>query len=109
MSWLQELIQQLVNGLTIGMIYALIALGYTMVYGIIQLINFAHGERFMVGGFTPSSVVTAAVTSSGKPALALPLLLPLALASAMAGCGALGVGIEGLAYRPLRKAPRLAA
>jgi branched-chain amino acid transport system permease protein len=99
-------IQQLINGLTIGMIYALIALGYTIVYGIIQLINFAHGEIFITGAF-----LGLAVFSGLAPALKLSspvLVLILMFLLAMAGCGLLGVIIERIAYRPLRKSPRLA-
>ncbi len=109
MTWHAQLLQQLINGLTIGMIYALIALGYTMVYGIIKLINFAHGEIFMVGGFIGYTILVAAGVAAGSTSLPLPLLLLLPLIVAMVGCGALGVGIERLAYKPLRRAPRLAA
>ena len=108
MSWQTLLAQQLVNGLTIGVIYALIALGYTMVYGILQLINFAHGEVFMVGayfGLTITWVAGGAFMRGSHPWL----LLPVMLLAAMLGCGALGMGIERLAYRPLRQAPKLAS
>lgn len=91
-------LQQLINGLQLGFVYALIALGYTMVYGIVRLINFAHGDVFMVGAYF------------GFFALAsLRLPLPLAIVVAMAGCAFLGVIIERLAYRPLRNAPRISA
>lgn len=92
-----EFIQQLINGLALGSVYALLALGYTMVYGIIQLINFAHGEIYMIGafaGYYASSV------------LKLPLI-PTLLA-AMAASALLGVLIEKIAYKPLRKSPRIA-
>ncbi|MGG3962076.1 branched-chain amino acid ABC transporter permease, partial [Geobacillus stearothermophilus] len=92
-----ELIQQLVNGISLGSIYALIALGYTMVYGIVRLINFAHGDVFMIGSF----VGFYAVTMLGVgffPALLL----------AMAACAVLGVVIERIAYKPLRNATRIA-
>ncbi|MFC0299007.1 branched-chain amino acid ABC transporter permease [Geobacillus jurassicus] len=92
-----ELIQQLVNGISLGSIYALIALGYTMVYGIVRLINFAHGDVFMVGSF----VGFYAVTMLGVgffPALLL----------AMAACAVLGMIIERIAYKPLRNATRIA-
>ncbi|NNV06574.1 branched-chain amino acid ABC transporter permease [Geobacillus sp. C56-T2] len=92
-----ELIQQLVNGISLGSIYALIALGYTMVYGIVRLINFAHGDVFMVGSF----VGFYAVTMLGVgffPALLL----------AMAACAVLGMVIERIAYKPLRNATRIA-
>jgi len=103
-SWQQVLLQQLVNGLTIGAVYALIALGYTMVYGILQLINFAHGEVFMLGAY----VGVAALALLGPSVSGLPAGLAMA-AAAMAGCAALGWGIERLAYRPLRRSPKLTA
>jgi branched-chain amino acid transport system permease protein len=92
------MLQQLVNGISLGAMYALIALGYTMVYGVLKLINFAHGEVFMVGAFV------------GLWALKL-LHLPLSVAVLMAMLAAtvLGVVMERAAYRPLRTAPRLAA
>ncbi|MBE6052567.1 MAG: branched-chain amino acid ABC transporter permease [Clostridium sartagoforme] len=92
-----EFIQQLINGLALGSVYALLALGYTMVYGIIQLINFAHGEIYMIGAFTGYYVSSV---------LKLPLL-PTLLA-AMAVSAILGILIEKIAYRPLRKSPRIA-
>ena len=92
------LIQQIINGLQLGFVYALIALGYTMVYGIVRLINFAHGDVFMVGAYFGFYAITR---------LALPF--PLALLVAMAGCAVLGVTIERVAYKPLRRAPRIAA
>jgi branched-chain amino acid transport system permease protein len=102
--------QQLANALTIGAIYALIALGYTMVYGIIELINFAHGEIFMVGAFvamwflsTPLSIDTAV----SNP-LVLSVVLVATFVVAMVVMGVIGVVIERFAYRPLRNAPRLA-
>ncbi|WP_375213424.1 branched-chain amino acid ABC transporter permease [Aquabacterium sp.] len=97
-------IQQLINGLVLGSMYALVALGYTMVYGIINLINFAHGEVLMVGALVSWSVVTA-LGDTGWPGW---LLLSLSLLAAMAVCMALNFLIEKLAYRPLRNAPRLA-
>ena len=93
------LVQQLINGLSLGSIYALIALGYTMVYGIVLLINFAHGDILMVGAYTGYFVLSVLGTS--PPALALAFLC------AMSFCACLGVSIERLAYRPLRRAPRL--
>jgi branched-chain amino acid transport system permease protein len=92
------LIQQLINGLQLGSVYALIALGYTMVYGIVRLINFAHGDVFMVGAYLGFYAITRAM-----------LPFPLALLAAMAGCAVLGVVIERVAYKPLRRAPRIAA
>jgi len=104
-------LQQLINGLTQGMVYALIALGYTMVYGIIELINFAHGEVFMVGAFAGllAAGVMAASGAAGAAA-GLPGILRFgaALLAAMAACGVLGLALERVAYRPLRRAPRLA-
>lgn len=97
-------IQQVINGLVLGSMYALVALGYTMVYGIINLINFAHGEVLMVGALTSWTVI---VTLQG---LGLPgwLLLLLALLVAVVVCAALNFTVEKVAYRPLRNAPRLA-
>lgn len=92
-------IQQLVNGLSLGSIYALIALGYTMVYGIVKLINFAHGEILMVGAYTAYYVLRTVGAS--------PLGLALAFAAAMIVCGVTGITIERFAYRPLRSSPRL--
>jgi branched-chain amino acid transport system permease protein len=90
--------QQLVNGLALGSTYALIALGYTMVYGIIQLLNFAHGEIYMMGAFIALLLV-----------LVLKVNIFLAMILAMICCGLLGVVIEFIAYRPLRKSSRLSA
>ncbi len=97
-------IQQLINGLVLGSMYALVALGYTMVYGIINLINFAHGEVLMVGALVSWTVVTH-LADSGLPGW---VLLSLSLVVAMLACMALNYVIEKLAYRPLRNAPRLA-
>ena len=96
-------IQQIINGLVLGSVYALIALGYTMVYGIINLINFAHGEVLMVGALTSWTVVTA--LQDTMPGW---LLLLLSVIVAMVVCAVLNFAIEKLAYRPLRRAPRLA-
>jgi len=97
-------IQQIINGLTLGAVYAVVALGYTMVYGIIQLINFAHGEVVMVGAMVAFSVITA-LAPSGLPPL---VILLIATGCAIPVCMALGYAMERLAYRPLRGAPRLA-
>jgi branched-chain amino acid transport system permease protein len=97
-------IQQLVNGLTLGAIYAVVALGYTMVYGIIQLINFAHGEVVMVGAMVAYSVI-GALGTSGLPPL---LIVLVAAGCAIPVCMFLGYAMERVAYRPLRNAPRLA-
>lgn len=96
--------QQVINGLVLGSMYALVALGYTMVYGIINLINFAHGEVLMVGALTSWTVVTA-LEGSGMPGW---LLLLISVPVAIAICSALNYSIEKIAYRPLRNAPRLA-
>ncbi|WP_068258354.1 branched-chain amino acid ABC transporter permease [Janibacter limosus] len=95
--------QQIVNGLTIGSLYALIAVGYTVVYGIIQLINFAHGEIFMIGAF--GALSTSLILFPGQTAL---WTLPLILIGAVAAAVAVAVIMERIAYRPLRNAPRLA-
>ena len=97
-------VQQVINGLVLGSMYALVALGYTMVYGIINLINFAHGEILMVGALTSWTVVTV-LAASGMPGW---LLMLLALLCAAVICAALNFAIEKVAYRPLRNAPRLA-
>ncbi|MDD5248788.1 MAG: branched-chain amino acid ABC transporter permease [Rhodocyclaceae bacterium] len=98
------LLQQVFNGLTLGSIYALVALGYTMVYGIMGLINFAHGEVVMIGALS-ALAATKPLAASGLPG---PLVALLALAVAVLVCMALGFTIERIAYRPLRNAPRLA-
>ena len=94
----EQIAQQLINGVSLGSIYALIALGYTMVYGIIKLINFAHGDIYMVGAY----LGFFAVTNLGLP------IVP-ALILAMVITGLLGIVIEKLAYKPLRHAPRISA
>lgn len=97
-------LQQIINGLVLGSMYALVALGYTMVYGIVNLINFAHGEVLMVGAMVAFTVVSL-LGDSGLPGW---LILLIAMPNAMLVCAALNVAIEKLAYRPLRNAPRLA-
>ncbi|HSN40042.1 MAG TPA: branched-chain amino acid ABC transporter permease [Burkholderiales bacterium] len=97
-------LQQIINGLVLGSIYALVALGYTMVYGILGLINFAHGDIVMIGALV-AITVTQTLASSGLP---VPLVLLLAAGAAILVCVSLGVAIERVAYRPLRRAPRLA-
>jgi branched-chain amino acid transport system permease protein len=101
------LLQQIVNGLVVGSVYALVALGYTMVYGILQLINFAHGEIVMTGALT---AFTAATSMAGLQGMGVPpvLALLLAILLAMMVCAVVGMLIERAAYRPLRNAPRLA-
>jgi branched-chain amino acid transport system permease protein len=103
----QLFLQLLVNGLTLGSLYALIALGYTMVYGILKLLNFAHGDVYMVGAFLGFGVLSG-LGGSLSPNLALAPLIVLMFLAAMLGSGALGVVIERFAYRPLRDAPRIA-
>src|SRR6202022_829958 len=105
--FLQNFPQQLVNGLEAGSLYALIALGYTLVYGILEMLNFAHGDVFMVGGFLAAGVAGLFVTN-GVAAIPAALVVTLMVAAAMGGSGLLGVGIERIAYRPLRNANRLA-
>ena len=95
---MENFIQQLINGLSLGSIYALIALGYTMVYGIIKLINFAHGEVYMVGSYVGYTVIRNFNLG----------LIP-ALLFSMVFCAILGVVVERVAYKPLRKATRVAA
>jgi branched-chain amino acid transport system permease protein len=105
--FLQTFPQQLVNGLEAGSLYALIALGYTLVYGILEMLNFAHGDVFMVGGFLAAGVAGLFV-HNGVAAVPAALVVTLMVAVAMGGSGLLGVGIERIAYRPLRNANRLA-
>ena len=101
---METFVQQIINGLVLGSMYALVALGYTMVYGIINLINFAHGEVLMVGALVSWTVVTL-LADSGLPGWAL---MSVALLCAVVVCSALNFMIEKVAYRPLRNAPRLA-
>ena len=100
--------QQIVNGLSLGGIYALIALGYTMVYGIIELINFAHGDIYTLGTFFTLAILTALDVSGELHGLPLVGVILLAVIASMLLCGIVGVLIERLAYRRLRNAPRLA-
>jgi branched-chain amino acid transport system permease protein len=106
-AFFNQLPQQLVNGLTLGAVYALIALGYSMVYGILQLLNFAHGDVYMIGAFVGYGVLTVLAPRSG---LILPVwaIIPIMLLVAMLLSGLLGILIEWFAYRPLRNAPRIA-
>jgi len=99
--------QQLINGLALGAVYALIALGYTMVYGILQLINFAHGEIYMLGAYL-GIIVLGVLTYLGLTAYSLPLSLLLTVIISMLFCAAYGAVIERAAYRPLRNASKLA-
>lgn len=97
-------LQQVINGLVLGSIYALVALGYTMVYGIMGLINFAHGEVVMIGALTSLTVIDL-LANSGLPG---PIRALIGLAAAIPVCMVVGYLMERIAYRPLRKAPRLA-
>jgi branched-chain amino acid transport system permease protein len=101
---METFIQQIINGLVLGSMYALVALGYTMVYGIINLINFAHGEVLMVGALVSWTTVSA-LSDAGLPGW---LLLLISLVAAIVVCAVLNFSIEKIAYRPLRNAPRLA-
>ena len=104
---MQVFFQTIVNGLTTGCIYALIALGYTMVYGILKLLNFAHGDVYMVGAYIGYVVLQLFGGAHGLT-IPVPLLLFIMFAAAAVGCGYLGVAMERFAYRPLRNAPRIA-
>lgn len=102
-----EFLQQLVNGLTWGSVYALIALGYTMVYGILRLINFAHGDVYMLGAFFAFYAARSKwLDAAAHPS---PLKALIVLLVAMIACGIVGVVIERLAYKPVRRSSRLAA
>jgi len=101
---LDILLQQILNGLVLGSVYALVALGYTMVYGILQLINFAHGDVLMIGAMVGVSMVIL-LSKTGLPG---PVVLLIALLVAIPVCIVLSLFIERVAYRPLRNAPRLA-
>ena len=99
-------LQQIINGLTLGSIYAIVALGYTMVYGIVQLINFAHGEVVMIGAMVAFSVITALVrANTGLPP---GVIVAIGVGAAIPVAMAVGWFLERFAYRPLRAAPRLA-
>jgi branched-chain amino acid transport system permease protein len=104
------ILQELVVGITAGAIYSLIALGYTMVYGIIELINFAHGDIFMIGSLVGLTILGLLGVVSGVHPTGLTLVgvLVVGVFGSMLVCAALGVVIERVAYRPLRNAPRLA-
>jgi branched-chain amino acid transport system permease protein len=110
MTFLGQALQQTVNALSIGAIYALVALGYTMVYGIIELINFAHGDIFMLGAFLSVVFLGGITGQTGAVTSVIPLVLLLigALLFTMPIIGLLNVGIEKAVYRPLRHAPRVA-
>lgn len=99
---MNEFIQHTINGLSLGSIYALVALGYTMVFGVLQLINFAHGDIFMIGSF--AGLYFLRFLSPSQPSVGVALLVVLV---AMLCSGLLGMTIEKLGYRPMRKAPRI--
>ncbi|NLJ46862.1 MAG: branched-chain amino acid ABC transporter permease LivH [Treponema sp.] len=102
---LNYLLQLFISGMTRGSIYALIALGYTMVYGIVQLINFAHGEIYMIGAFT-ALIVATVLNMTGMPGI---YVFAIAMAVAIVYSAAYGFTMEKIAYKPLRNAPRLSA
>ncbi len=104
---MDKFLQLTVDALTLGSVYALIALGYTLVYGVLKLLNFAHGDVFMVGSFIGFGMLQL-LGGTSDPVLPIWLLLVTITAVAMAGCAGLGVAIERFAYRPLRDAPRIA-
>jgi branched-chain amino acid transport system permease protein len=108
MTWWEVLIQQSINGLTRGAVFALIALGYTMVYGIIELINFAHGDVFMLGLFISLAWFTLLGVTGALTGWQLLMLLPLVFLLTMLTTAALNVAIDRVAYRPLRRSTRLA-
>ncbi|MGG6314516.1 branched-chain amino acid ABC transporter permease [Paenibacillus macerans] len=104
---LQTLPQVLVDGLTLGAVYAVVAIGYTMVYGILEFINFAHGEIFMTGAFVGTAALLTMSSAGWTGGLPSGVTYFLILATAMLFTGLMGIGIERVAYRPLRKAPKL--
>jgi branched-chain amino acid transport system permease protein len=106
MDW-ATFVQLCVNGLTLGSVYALLALGYSMVYGVLKLLNFAHGDVFMIGSFVGYGILTS-FGGSLNLSISVWLVIVLMMGGAMIGCGFLGVLIERVAYRPLRAAPRIA-
>jgi len=107
-----EFLQQTINGLTLGSVYALIALGYSMVYGVLKLLNFAHGDVYMVGAFIGFGMIQwlgfRGAGDTWAPVVSTWFVLLVVLAVSMAGTAGLGVAIERFAYRPLRDAPRIA-
>src|SRR5207248_599361 len=104
---MDDFIQYTINALTLGSVYALIALGYSLVYGILKLLNFAHGDVFMVGAYIGFGMLNL-LGGATSPVVPVWLLLTIMVATAMAGCAVIGVAIERFAYRPLRDAPRIA-
>ncbi len=108
MTWYELAIQQTINGLTRGSIFALIALGYTMVYGIIELINFAHGDIFMLGLMISLTLLVDLGLTQTLHGWELAVYLPLILVGTMLATGLINVAVDRIAYRPLRRAPKLA-
>src|SRR5690606_38146266 len=104
--FLPQLLQQLFNGLSLGAIYALIAIGYTMVYGIIGMINFAHGDIYMIGAYVGLVTLSAIGTQGGMP---IWLVIGLMLVVAAVITGVYGFVVEQVAYKPVRNSPRLVA
>ena len=102
-----KFIQLVVNGLTLGSLYALIALGYSLVYGVLKLLNFAHGEVYMIGAFIGYGMLQV-FGGAASPSIPVWLLIPILFVVAGLGAGLVGVAIERFAYRPLRNAPRIA-
>ncbi len=106
-TFLTLLPQTLINGLTLGSVYGLIALGYSMVYGILKLLNFAHGDIYMIGAYLGYGVFIMLFTEAGA-LIPTALIIVLMLVVAMVGAGVVSVAVERFAYRPLRYAPRIA-
>jgi branched-chain amino acid transport system permease protein len=102
-----QFVQLAVNGLTLGSLYALIALGYSLVYGVLKLLNFAHGEVYMIGSFIGYGLLQM-FGGAADPSLPVAVLLPVLMVVAALGAGLVGVAVERFAYRPLRAAPRIA-
>src|SRR5215217_3304911 len=100
-------VQELVNGLTLGSVYALIAIGFSLVYGILKLLNFAHGEVYMIGAFTGYGVLSL-LGGAADPIAPVWIVVTLMFLAGMLVSGGVGVMIERFAYRPLRDAPRIA-
>lgn len=106
---MSTLVQQLLNGLVLGSLYALVALGYTMVYGLLQLFNFAHGEFFMAGAYVALFVISGLGATTVGPVVAIVGVILISFLSAGVGSAILGVATERFAYRPIQNAPRIAA
>jgi branched-chain amino acid transport system permease protein len=102
-----KLVDLLVSGITLGSVYALVALGFSLVYGILKLLNLAHGDVVMIGAFVGWGIL-GLLGGAESPSVAIWLLISLMILGAMIACGFLGVAIERFAYRPLRRAPRIA-